>query len=115
MGLRVDSTSVLSEASTANNNSVMADIQVTTMSAQPDLTVAILSLSDTTFQIDGGSTSQPPESGTIEFEEFAVLLRAIDPKRIHAKRVEEVTGRAILAQFWRNSGAILSRAYHLYR
>ena len=30
-------------------------------------------------------------SGTIEFEEFAVLLRAIDPKRIHAKRVEEVT------------------------
>lgn len=68
VGLRVDSTSVLSEASTANNNSVMADIQVTTMSAQPDLTVAILSLSDTTFQIDGGSTSQPPESGTIEFE-----------------------------------------------
>ena len=54
-------------------------------------------------------------SGTIEFEEFAVLLRAIDPKRIHAKRVEEVSGRAILAQFWRNSGAIFSRAYHLYR
>ena len=49
-------------------------------------------------------------SGTIEFEEFAVLLRAIDPKRIHAKRVEEVTSP-------RTSGAIRhpAPAYHLYR
>ena len=47
-------------------------------------------------------------SGTIEFEEFAVLLRAIDTKRIHAKRVEEVTGRAIPGAILRaNSGAIL--------
>ena len=36
-------------------------------------------------------------------------------KPVQQHLVEEVTGRAISAQFWRNSGAILSQAYHLYR